>query len=103
MGSAILNPWATEAIEEELHTGFKKVPVMVNGEDTFEKRPQFEKPKKEASSTIDLHGIKITLYKYTFPDNRVYTEYVQKNSGGIIYLALKDHNWKVIPESLWSD
>jgi hypothetical protein len=44
------------------------------------------------------------LNKYILPDGREYTEFVQAeiwSSGPMTFLALRDINEKVVPESLW--
>lgn len=49
---------------------------------------------------------KYPLYRYTFPDGRVFTEYVQSviwSSGPMIFTALKDEQGNPVPESLWDE
>ena len=47
-----------------------------------------------------------SLDKYIFPDGRIFHSYVQAepwSSGPVIFLALKDENGEIIPESLWDE
>jgi len=53
-----------------------------------------------------MFGDEYLLYKYTFPDGKVYFEKVQAitwYNGPFFFLALQDENENWIPESLWPE
>jgi len=63
--------------------------------------------KEESGETYEgMFGEKYPLYKYTFPDGRVYYEKVQRciwSSGPVFFLALQDEEGNWVPESLWTE
>jgi len=63
--------------------------------------------KKEESGTF-YHGMwnKRPLYKYIFPDGRMYFEKLQEaiwSSGPVLFTALVDESGRWVPESLWTE
>ena len=52
-----------------------------------------------------MYDVQYNLHKYTLPDGRVYTEFVQAapwSSGPMFFIALKDEDGNEVEESLWS-
>lgn len=61
--------------------------------------------EKTERTFFGMFGDTYPLYKYIFPDGRVYHEYVQADpwSGGpVFFIAFKNDKGNWIPRSLWS-
>lgn len=104
-----LNPWASKLVSRKV-----KVHDVVTRTFPGGKRKSFAVWHKIPVARIQKIGTipgawtpsVADLHRYTFPDGRVYEEYVQVTpwSGGPCYfIALKDKNGVPVPKSLWSD
>lgn len=104
-----LNEWAKKLVS-------RKIKVHEVGVRTFPdgKRKRFNRwyqmPLARVTRIGTIRGAwnpeVATLHQYTFPDGRVYREYVQAApwSGGPCYfIALKDRLGQPVPESIWTD
>jgi len=107
-----LNKWAENFV--------KGKPVLVYVEETtrvysdgheeiIEPEPVFEPSIQKDKSErifIGMFGDEYPLYKYTFPDGRVFFERVQAetwSSGPVFFLALQDEEGEWVKVSLWPE
>jgi hypothetical protein len=74
---------------------------VVLGLNTWARKMVSDALKKEQySSFCGLNNQEYPLYRYIFPDNKVYWEKVELIVYGYVFYGLKDKNgW--VPESLW--
>jgi hypothetical protein len=84
------------------------VRIIEGVEEPFERKIRVDLVKKEPSGAkySGMFDTEYPLYKYTLPNGKVYTEYVQHepwSSGPCFFLALQDKSGKPVRKSLWSD
>lgn len=106
-----LNEWALNAVSGEtvLLCVEEVTRIYPDGrKEVLEPRPVYESSVKKEKSGEFFYGMfddEYPLYKYTFPDGKVYFEKLQAapwSSGPVHFLALQDEDGKWVPESLWS-
>ncbi|MFA5025409.1 MAG: hypothetical protein WC503_02810 [Candidatus Shapirobacteria bacterium] len=64
------------------------------------------KSEYSGKNVFGMYDNEYPLFKYTFPDGRVYKEYEQiiiHSSGPMIFTALKNEDGFILPESLWDE
>ena len=102
-----LNAWARDLLEsQDVKVLDKTTRIFPDGKEVkFEMEKFVSEIKSEQYDTyegFDEHP----LYKHTFPDGRIYFEFLQASpwySGPVMFLALKDEQGNEIKESLWTE
>lgn len=103
-----LNDWAcnlTSVMMDVIEAGTQ---TYYDGKvENFERKHQINAVKIEPSGdTFEGFEGPYYLSRYTLPDGRVFTEFLQAepwSSGPMFFIALKDEEGNVVPESLWTD
>jgi hypothetical protein len=104
-----LNPWASKLVSRKIKVHEVGVRTFPNGRSKRFNR-WYRMPLARITKIGKIKGAwndhVADLHRYTFPDGRVFVEYVQASpwSGGPCYfIALKDRHGRPVPESLWTD
>ena len=104
-----LNEWASNLVDESIDAREIGQVETIFGDviEHFSRSVKVLVAKvDECGAYVGMEGDEYALKRYTFPDGRVYETFVQAeswSSGPCFFLALKDKDGKVVPESLWGD
>lgn len=104
-----LNPWATKLVKRKIKVHDVVTRTFPGGKKKrFAHWHRISVARVEKISTITgaFTSVVADLHRYTFPDGRVFEEFVQVTpwSGGPCYfIALKDKTGAPVPNSLWSE
>ncbi len=104
-----LNPWATRKVSKTMWVREVGVRILPGGRrQPFNRKLPVPVARKEVIGQIEgaFTDIVANLYRHTMPNGKAYDEFVQAtpwSSGPCYFLALKDSDGNVVPESLWSE
>lgn len=101
-----LNKWAESYVRATVPVREVGVRLLPGGRtESFDRAVMMPVAKTEVVGVIPgFYGDDIPLVRYTMPNGRVFTEYVQAepwSSGPCYFIALKNERGKVVPQSLW--
>jgi hypothetical protein len=102
-----LNQWARDLTQTTVEVQEEVKRLFPCGKSTSFQRVESVPQARVEKLAVIVHvpgGFSVDLQRYTFPDGRVFEEYVQhceKNCDVHVFVALRDASGNPLPESLW--